>query len=303
MMKDEGNQPMRDQRSRRPIITLLTDFGTRDHYVATLKGVILGLNPEVVLVDLSHEVEPQDITAGAFVLAEAAPYFPPGTIHLAVVDPGVGTSRRGLAARCREQYWVGPDNGLFHFVFAGLLQPPQTPGLHGPECTIVSLESPSFFRPQISATFHGRDIFAPVAAHLSLGVELGQLGPILRTPVPLPVPEPVFDPEVARGQVIYIDRFGNLITNLAAERVAAWLGPRRSFRLHLGGAVIRQLSPTYAEVGPGEPLALPGSHGYLEIAVNQGNAAKLLKAGVGQPVALYLEPVGPELPQPPPSEL
>lgn len=283
---------------RRPIITLLTDFGTRDHYVATLKGVILGLNPDVILVDLSHEVEPQDITAGAFVLAEAAPYFPPGTIHLAVVDPGVGTSRRGLAARCRGQYWVGPDNGLFHFVFAGLLQQAEPARRHTSDCTIVSLETPTFFRPQISASFHGRDVFAPVAAHLSLGVELGQLGPILRTPVPLPIPEATFNPEVAGGQIIYIDRFGNLITNLATERLAAWLGNRLSFRLHVGGAVIRQLSPTYAEVGPGEPLALTGSHGYLEIAVNQGHAAKLLKAKVGQPVAVYQENPATESPEP-----
>ncbi len=285
---------MTDPDRRRPIITLLTDFGTRDHYVATLKGVILGLNPEAILVDLSHEVPPQDITAGAFVLAEAAPYFPPGTIHLAVVDPGVGTSRRGLAARCRDQYWVGPDNGLFHFVFANQLQHASETGLQGPECTIVSLEAPAFFRQQISATFHGRDVFAPVAAHLSLGVELGQLGPILRTPVPLPIPDPTFTPEVARGQVIYIDRFGNLITNLATEQVETWLGGSRSFRLHAGGVVLRRLSPTYAEVGPGEPLALMGSHGYLEIAVNQGNAAKELKAKVGLPVAIYLESPGSE---------
>jgi hypothetical protein len=282
----------------RPIITLLTDFGTRDHYVASLKGVILGLNPNVTLVDLSHEVPPQDVTAGAFVLAEAAPYFPPGTIHLAVVDPGVGTSRRGLAARCREQYWVGPDNGLFHFVFAGQHQGERY-GFHLPDCTIVSLETPVFFRQHVSATFHGRDVFAPVAAHLSLGVELGQLGPLLPAPVPLPIAEPTFTPEVARGEVIYIDRFGNLITNLATEPVLAWLGSDRPFRLQAGGIVLRRLSPTYAEVGPGEPLALMGSHGYLEVAVNQGNAAKLLKAKAGLPVAVYLEGPGLESSEPP----
>jgi len=286
---------MAHSRPRRPIITLLTDFGTKDHYAATLKGVILGLNPEVILVDLSHEVPPQDITAGAFVLAEAAPYFPPDTIHLAVVDPGVGTHRRGLAARCRGQYWVGPDNGLFHFVFAGQLPGSSPPGESGPECTIVSLETPSFFRPQISTTFHGRDVFAPVAAHLSLGVELGQLGPVLRTPVPLPLPEPEFTGEVARGQVIYIDRFGNLITNLPGETFLRWLGDRTLFRLQVAGVVLRRLSPTYAEVGPGEPLALLGSHGYLEIAVNRGNAASLLKARVGQPVIIYADTPGPDL--------
>lgn len=273
---------------QRPIITLLTDFGTRDHYVATLKGVILGLNPEAILVDLSHEVPPQDIAAGAFVLAEAAPYFPPGTIHLAVVDPGVGTSRRGLAARCRQQYWVGPDNGLFHFVFAGQLQQPGASGSSTPDCSIVSLEAPAFFRQQVSTTFHGRDVFAPVAAQLSLGVELGQLGPILRTPVPLPLSEPTFDPEVARGQIIYVDRFGNLVTNLRARELHDWLAGR-PLHLHLGPVTIERLSPTYAEVAPGECVALVGSHGYLEIAVNQGNAAKLLRQKVGAPLAIHLE--------------
>ncbi len=280
---------MSEPRRQRPIITLLTDFGTRDHYVASLKGVILGLNPEVTLVDLSHEVPPQDIVAGAFVLAEAAPYFPPGTIHLAVVDPGVGTHRRGLAARCRGQFWVGPDNGLFHFVFAGTNPAAATWDSSLPECTIVSLESPAFFRPHISTTFHGRDVFAPVAAHLSLGVELGQLGPLLLNPVPLPLPEPGFSPGVAQGQVIYIDRFGNLITNLPGAALLSWLGNSPAFRLQVAGVVLRRLSPTYAEVGPGEPLALLGSHGYLEIAVNRGNAARLLKAAVGQPVVIYLD--------------
>ena len=189
----------------RPLITLLTDFGTRDAYVGSLKGVILSLNPEVRLVDLSHEVDPQDIRAGAFMLAEAAAYFPPGTIHLAVVDPGVGSRRRALAARCRGHYWVGPDNGLFHLIFN-----------RAPDLAMVSLENPAYFRPRVSATFHGRDIFAPVAAHLSLGVDLDDFGPRVTDPVSLAFPEPEFGPETIQGEIISVDRFGNLISNIPA---------------------------------------------------------------------------------------
>ena len=193
------------------LITLLTDFGVRDEYVGCLKGVILGLNPRAVLVDLSHEVPPQDIRAGAFILAATAPFFPTGTIHLAVVDPGVGTSRRPLAARCRGQFWVGPDNGLFHLIFAG----------QG-DLEIVSLENPAYFRPQVAATFHGRDLFAPVAAHLSLGVDLRQLGPTVTDPIRLPWPEPTFTAKIIRGEIIHVDRFGNLVSNIAAAGFHSW---------------------------------------------------------------------------------
>ncbi|MDP3182708.1 MAG: SAM-dependent chlorinase/fluorinase [Desulfobaccales bacterium] len=252
-----------------PIITLLTDFGTQDAYVAAMKGVILGVNPRAVLVDLSHDLPPQDIRAGALILAGAAPYFPPGTIHLAVVDPGVGSSRRGLAAYGRGQFWVGPDNGLFHLIF--------TPGA---ELTIVSLENPAYFRPKVSATFHGRDIFAPVAAHLSLGVDLSRFGPIINDPVALAVPTPRFTPKTIQGEVIYVDRFGNLVSNLKAAALEAWLGGG-DLRLKVGPLTIRGLARTYAEKAPGEFLALIGSHGYLEIACAQDSAARRLGAGVG----------------------
>lgn len=258
-----------------PIITLLTDFGTRDAYVAAMKGVILGVNPQAVLVDLSHEVPPQDILAGALILAGAAPYFPPGTIHLAVVDPGVGSRRRGLAAYAHGQFWVGPDNGLFHLIF--------TPGAAP---TIVSLENPAFFRPEVSATFHGRDLFAPVAAHLSLGVDLSRLGPIITDPVPLAVSTPRFTPKTIEGEVIYVDRFGNLVSNLNAAALKAWWGGG-DLRLKVGPLTIRGLARTYAEKAPGEFLALIGSHGYLEIACAQDSAARRLGAGVGLPVEIF----------------
>jgi len=261
----------------RPIITLLTDFGTRDAYVASMKGVILGLNPRAVLVDLTHEIPPQDIRAGALVLAGAAPYFPPGAIHLAVVDPGVGSSRRALAAFAQGQFWVGPDNGLFHFALAG----------HR-EARIVSLENRALFLPQVAATFQGRDLFAPVAAHLSLGLDLARLGPPVTDPVPLDLPEPEYAPDAARGEVIYVDRFGNLVTNLNAAALLDWLAGR-DLRLKLGGLTLRGLARTYGDRAVGEFLALMGSHGFLEVACNQDSAARRLNAEVGTPLEIGKE--------------
>lgn len=253
----------------RTIITLLSDFGTQDAYVASMKGVILSLNPEAVLVDLSHEVPPQDIRAGALILAEAAPYFPPGTIHLAVVDPGVGGPRRALAAHCRGHFWVGPDNGLFHFVFR-----------HASPLSIVSMENPAYFRSQVSATFHGRDLFAPVAAHLSLGVGLNRLGPRITDPVSLDWPEPSFGPAAIRGEIMYVDQFGNLVSNVRAAELSDWRGGQ-DITFKVGPLTIQGLARTYTGVAQGKFLALVGSHGFLEIACARGNAARDLNAGVG----------------------
>ena len=258
----------------RPLITLLTDFGTRDAYVASLKGVILSLNPTAQLVDLSHEVPPQDIRAGAFILAEAAACFPPGTIHLGVVDPGVGGRRRALAARCRGHYWVGPDNGLFHLIFD-----------HAPDLVMVSLENPAYFRPQVSATFHGRDIFAPVAAHLSLGVDLDRCGPRITDPVSLNFPDPGFSPEAIRGEIVYVDRFGNLVTNIRVAEVTSRLA-EPGWRLKAGTLSLRGLARTYTDAASGEFLALEGSHGFIEIACAMDNAARRLQAGVGLAVEI-----------------
>ncbi|MGQ9687227.1 MAG: SAM hydrolase/SAM-dependent halogenase family protein [Desulfobaccales bacterium] len=260
--------------THRPVITLLTDFGTRDPYVAAMKGIILSLNPAATLVDLTHDIAPQDITAAAFFLEEAAPYFPVGTIHLAVVDPGVGTSRRGLAARAGDHFWVGPDNGLFHLIFQQ----------KGP-AEVVSLENPEYFRSSVSTTFHGRDIFAPVAAHLSLGTPLGALGPAVADPVALPWPAPDFTPEAVRGEIVYVDGFGNLISNIKGQELLAWLAETPPLVI-LGSLTIRNLVRTYGEVAPGGFLALVGSHGFLEIAANQGNAAQRLSVGKGRPVSV-----------------
>lgn len=263
----------------KPIITLLTDFGVKDSYVAAMKGVILGINPEAVLVDLTHEIPPQDLAAGSFVLAAAAPYFPPGTIHLAVVDPGVGSARRGLAAKARGQFFVGPDNGLLQIMFRD-----------APDLLVVSLENPVYFLPQVSATFHGRDIFAPVAAHLSRGLPLADLGPPVADPASQSWPAPIFMPQAARGKIVYVDRFGNLVSNMRGVELRNWLAGREC-RLRVGTCLVRGLSRTYADAAPGEVLALEGSHGYLEIAVNRASAAAHLDLGVGAAITVStLEP-------------
>jgi S-adenosylmethionine hydrolase len=259
---------------RPSLITLLTDFGTRDAYVAAMKGVICSLNPQAVLVDLSHDVPPQDIRAGALNLVAAAPYFPPGTIHLAVVDPGVGGPRRALAAHCRGQFWVGPDNGLFHLIFR-----------QASPLSLVSLVNPAYFRPRVSATFHGRDIFAPVAAHLSLGVDLNRFGPKIADPVALDLPEPRFGPEGVWGEIMYVDQFGNLISNISFGELSAWRG-QQDISLKAGPVALRGLARTYSDVAPGEFLALEGSHGFLEIACAMANAARRLNAGLGLPVVI-----------------
>jgi hypothetical protein len=260
--------------TNRPIITLLTDFGTQDAYVGSMKGVILGINPEAILVDLSHEVDPQDVVAGAFLLSEAAPYFPPGTIHLAVVDPEVGTGRLGLAVRAHDQFWVGPDNGLLY------------PSVNGAtNLEMVSLENPVYFRPDISATFHGRDLFAPVAAHLSRGVPLAAFGPPLKALQVLTVPQPLFTADSLEGEIISVDRFGNLVSNLPAQEVEKWL-KGRNLILKAGPLTLNRLSRTYADASPGAPLVLTGSHGFLEIAVNQGSAADRLGQARGLPVVV-----------------
>jgi S-adenosyl-L-methionine hydrolase (adenosine-forming) len=260
----------------KPLITLLTDFGQQDGYVGSMKGIILGINPQVNLVDLSHDLPPQDVAAGAFMLQSVFPYFPPGTIHLAVVDPGVGTSRHAVAVRCREQYWVGPDNGLFHLIINGRT-----------DLQAVILENPAFFLPEISATFHGRDIFAPVAAHLSRGVSLSAFGPPLASLQPLDFPQPAIGPESIKGGIIYVDHFGNLVSNIRSAQVEALL-QEAPLVLQVGRTHIRGLVRTYAEAPAGELIALAGSHGYLEIACVQGNAAQVLQAGRGTTVEISL---------------
>ncbi|MCA1905214.1 MAG: SAM-dependent chlorinase/fluorinase [Desulfarculus sp.] len=247
-----------------PIISLTSDFGP-DVFVGLMKGVILGICPNAHLVDLSHAVAPQDVLGGALVLEQVFGVFPAGTVHLAVVDPGVGSQRRGLAIAALGQAWVGPDNGLF------------TPVLRAdPAARAYLLTNRAYFRPgSTSATFHGRDVFAPVAAHLARGVSPADLGPEVADPLRLEWPLPVREGDSLRGQVLFADRFGNLITNLERGLVEAFLAGRPA-RVELGGLVVDGLAPCYAAAGPGQPLALFNSLERLELAINNGDlSAKL----------------------------
>lgn len=258
-----------------PLITLLTDFGTRDAYVGVLKGVIATLAPGVPVVDLTHEIPPQDVMEGGYVLREAYPAFPPGTVHLAVVDPGVGTDRRAVAIESGGHRFVGPDNGLFSLVLG-----------EDPPDAIVTLDRPHAWRtPDISATFHGRDVFAPVAARLAAGAALADVG----TPgAPLRVlrwGQPIADADSVRGTVVHIDRYGNAITNVTADDVHSRMDGR-AVKTIASGTIVRGLATTYADREPGDPLVLVGSSGYVEIAVRGGNASRLLGIDRGTGVTL-----------------
>lgn len=258
----------------RPIVALVTDFGTRDAYVGAMKGVILSLHADVTLVDLSHDVPAHDIRHGARLLADAAPYFPDGTIFVAVVDPGVGTSRRALAIDTGRQRFVGPDNGLLWLVLDA-----------APTSTVVELSAPQYQRPAPSRTFEGRDRFAPAAAHLARGVAVDALGPRVVDPVRLDWPAPAVAAAAIVGVVDAVDHFGNLVTNIprAALDGLCAAGP---VTITLAERVVPRLVATYAEVAVGEACALVGSTERLEIAVHGGRADTHFAAGPGTPVAV-----------------
>jgi len=291
-----------------PIITLTTDFGLADGYVGTMKGVILGVQPGARIVDLSHAIAPQDIAGAAFVLYRATAYFPPDTIHVAVVDPGVGSARRAVLLVTDHGWFVGPDNGLFTYVLreagaraAGWAEAADLPAVWDPRFdlaaawrtadparlpTVYALANPAYWRPTRSATFHGRDVFAPVAAHLAAGVPPAAVGPPLSladlTLLPAVTPT-VIAAGAIQGRVIACDHFGNLITNIAAGLLAP-LGPLPAVRVTLASRPLLGVQPTYAVVAPGTPLALINSAGLLEIAVREGHAGRQLGVGVGASV-------------------
>ncbi len=255
-----------------PIITLLTDFGLTDPYVGVMKGVILGIVPEATLVDLTHDIPAQDVGCAAFVLSTAIDYFPPGTIHVIVVDPGVGSQRRPIAVKTDQAFFVAPDNGVL--TLALVRQPPTE---------IVHLTNPAYWLPEVSTTFHGRDIFAPVAAHLARGVPITDLGTPIREIVYLPARVPTQDADgKTLGEIQHIDRFGNCITNIPASM----LDPNISLIVKVAGQSIPGISSTYATVEPGAPVALIGSSGFLEIAIRNGNAAEQFSIEVGDPVVI-----------------
>lgn len=255
------------------VITLTTDFGLADGYVGAMKGVILGIAPAARLVDLSHEIAPQAVRQAAYVLGRAVPYFPPGAIHLAVVDPGVGSARRPLLVTTSQAAFVGPDNGLFTFA------------LDAPGAQAWTLDRPSYWLSGISRTFHGRDIFAPVAAHLANGVLPQDLGSPITDAVRLTplLAERIGDNGI-RGHIVYVDHFGNLISNVPG----AWIAVGR-WQCVIAAQRILCIGDTYSAAEPGALLALVGSDGTVEVAVREGNAAHRLQVGAGQPIELWKE--------------
>jgi len=259
------------------IITLTTDFGLSDPYVAMMKGVILSINPSAKLVDVTHQIGTGSISQAALLLRETFPYFPEGTVHLAVVDPGVGSDRRLLALQAGAHFFVGPDNGLFWPLFRDF---------EGAQA--VRLTRSRYFLPGITQTFHGREIFAPVAAHLSLGLSLESLGPTVRDLTTLNIPQPYVKEGVLCGQIIRVDNFGNLVTNISARELTDFLESAPP-RIEAGKLVIRKLSRIYADCEEGEPLALINSSNLLELAVKLGRASEYIGLRDGEIVGALVE--------------
>lgn len=258
------------------VIAWLTDFGTRDAYVGIMKGVALGIHPGVRFIDLTHDVPPQAVAVGALVLRSAVPYLPDGTVYCAVVDPGVGSARQAVAVSTDRASLVGPDNGLL------------TPAAEALGVRAVhAIENAALCRPTVGHTFHGRDVFAPVAAHLARGAEIASVGPALLGLQPAALPAPVVEAHAVRGEVIYVDRFGNLLTNISAEALGAFRTDTLSVRV--AGMATAPLRPAYAGVGPNELVAVISSWGTVEIAVRDGDAAQRLRAGIGTTVTVAAE--------------
>ena len=255
----------------RPVIALLTDFGTRDHYAGTMTGVALGICPDATLVDISHDIAAHDVLGGALELAAAYRYFPPGTIFLIVVDPGVGSTRRGLAAEAGGFRFVAPDNGVLTAVLD-----------EQPAKRVVELTERKYARPTVSRTFEGRDRFAPAAAWLAKGIDLGALGRSAGTIQRLDIPAPTVEDGRIEGEVLRVDRFGNLITNITRKAfVTLATGP---VEIHVGAHPVPRVVSTYADAAPGEICALFGSTDHLEVSANGASAADTLEVRRGAPV-------------------
>jgi len=259
---------------RNPIITLLTDFGLKDPYVASMKGVILSINPQCTLVDITHQVSPYDIKEGAFILAQAYSTFPKGTIHLSVVDPGVGSPRKPILFVTKNYFFIGPDNGLFTFALK-----------REKLKKVIALGKMEFFLPEVSPTFHGRDLFAPVAAHLSFGIAPESFGRVIKSWNEISFPEPVLRQEKLIGEVVHIDTFGNLVCNIDYKNLLKFL-KSRPFVIKIGKRTMRGLKKGYWEGRKDEPMALIGSGGFVEISVRERNAQKLFKVKRGDKITV-----------------
>lgn len=258
------------------VITLLTDFGTRDGFVGTMKGVIYTIAPDVKIVDISHEVEPQDIDSAAFLLFNSYRYFPAETIHVVVVDPGVGSERKILCVRAGKHYFLAPDNGVLKYIFS-----------RHQDAIVREVTNQECFLPVISQTFHGRDIFAPVAAFLAKGIAFEEVGDLARDYNRGHIPELLEKEDKITGRIIYIDRFGNLITNIPEEKLQPL--DTKQVKIKCKDRQIVGLSKSYAEKEPDQLLALVGSSGFLELSVNLNNAQKILNASIGDEVIVIFK--------------
>ncbi len=263
------------------IITLITDFGLKDGNVGVMKGVIWGISPDVKIADLSHTIAPQNIPEAALILYRSGPYFPPGTVHVVVVDPGVGTDRRPIAASIGSQFYVGPDNGILT-MWMEHAEKEDLP------TQFVHLDQAEFWLPDVSHVFHGRDIFAPAAAHLASGIALDALGTSIHDPLRLELPQPARTASGLVGEVIHIDHFGNISTNIRREHLEGASGLDR-LTLRLAGVEIHGMVQTFGTRQPGELVALFGSTGSLIVSVVNGSAAQRLRAKPGDRVDLELD--------------
>ncbi|MFW2368284.1 MAG: SAM hydrolase/SAM-dependent halogenase family protein [Desulforhopalus sp.] len=261
---------------QRPVITLITDFGQADEYVGVVKGVILSHNSHIQTVDISHRIPPQDIVAAAHLLARSFPYFPPATVHLVIVDPGVGSTRPLLAITAGDQYFIGPDNGVFTPIFD-----------HYSSLSVYRVEEADLFLHPVSNTFHGRDIMAPVAARLASGFAIEKVGTEIDSKECTRTANiaPVYSEEKLYGQVTHVDSFGNLTTNISRADIKRFGGGEK-ISVHIGNTAIASISDSYAHGTRGTVVALIDSQGFLEIAVNMGSGAQSLGVSTGTPVIL-----------------
>ena len=263
------------------LITLTTDFGTEDGNVGVMKGIIWGIAPGVQIADISHQVAPQNIRQAAFILARQAFYFPEGTVHVVVVDPGVGTSRRPIAARIGTQFFVGPDNGVFSPLYLRAEK-------EGWPLEIVHTNRPEFWREEISNVFHGRDIFSPIGAHMALGTELTDLGKPIQDPVRIAWVKPQRQENALVGELIHIDHFGNMFVNITAEHLSGL----KVIAVQVGDYRLSGMAKTFGDKAPGELIALYSSTQELLIAQVNGNAAKTLNAKIGDTVEVLVKTEG-----------
>lgn len=266
--------------ANRPLITLTTDFGLNDHFVGTIKGVILDIAPEAEIIDICHAVQAFDVLDGALTIAQAYSYFPNGTVHLVVVDPGVGTARRPILLSTGRHYFVAPDNGLLSLVYA-----------REERLQVRHIDAAHYYRQPVSNTFHARDIFSPVAAYLAKGVEVAKFGEEITDFVRFNAPKPkATDGKTLRGVVLKVDRFGNMITNFTPQDVPALFQANPpAFKILVGKREITEIHANYAGGAPNEVFGILGSMGYLEIAANRAAAAQIIGSGKGSEVNIVLE--------------